>query len=67
MLTVARPGSKIEEAFFTKIVELDRLRIATRRQESEEMARYNGEYQDIEFKRASKSLGGVAVKTIMVR
>ena len=66
-MTVARPGNKIEEVFFTKMVELDRLRIASRRQESEELARNMGEDPDIEVKRASKSLGGVTVKTIMVR
>ena len=66
-MTVARPGNKIEEVFFTKMVKLDRLRIATRRLESEEMARNKGEDPDIEVKRASKSLGGVTVKTIMVR
>ena len=64
---MARPGNKIEEAFFTKMVELDRLRIASRRQESEELARNMGEDPDIEVKRARKSLGGVTVKTIMVR
>jgi hypothetical protein len=83
MLTIARPETKMEEAFYTKylwilfslsyshfyilrLVELDRLRIATLKMEGEELARHGGKDPDIDVKNPSKSLGGVVVKTIQV-
>ena len=48
------------------MVELDRLKIATRKEEEDKLARNKGKDPDIVVKRASKSLGGVTVKTIMV-
>ena len=50
-----------------RLVDLDRRRIETRRREKEDLDRNNGKDPDIEIKRASKSLGGVTVKTVMVR
>ena len=61
-----RPETKKEETFFTKLVELDRLRIATRKMEDEEWARNKGKDPDISVRRACMSLGGVTVKTILV-
>ena len=52
---------------FLRLVDLDRRRIETRRKEKEDLDRNNGKDPDIEIKRASKSLGGVTVKTVMVR
>lgn len=83
MLTIARPETKMEEAFYTKylwifslsnshlhifrLVELDRLRISTLKMEGEELARHGGKDPDIDVKNPSKSLGGVVVKTIQVK
>ena len=49
-----------------RLVDLDRRRIETRRREKEDLDRNNGKDPDIEIKRASKSLEGVTVKTVMV-
>ena len=50
-----------------RLVDLDRRRIETRRKEKEDLDRNNRKDPDIKIKRASKSLGGVTVKTVMVR
>merc|ERR1711879_548348 len=64
MLTLARPESKIEEEIFSKLVHLDKLRLATRREESEILFDAGGKDPDIIVKAASESKGGVIEKLI---
>ena len=50
-----------------RLVELDRLRIATLKMEKKQLTKNGGKDPDIEVQVPSKSLGGVTVKTIKVQ
>ena len=50
-----------------RLVELDRQRITTLKSEREELDNNGGKDPDIDVRNPSMSLGGVVVKTIMVR
>ena len=66
MLTNVRPGNKMEEEFFSKLVELDRLSLASRELERRELAQQGGKDPDIVILRPSQSMAGVTQKIVKV-
>ena len=66
MLTNVRPSNKMEEEFFSKLVELDRLSLASRELERRELAQHGGKDPDIVILRPSQSMAGVTQKIVKV-
>eukprot|EP00090_Calanus_glacialis_P027315 TRINITY_DN43018_c0_g1_i1.p1 TRINITY_DN43018_c0_g1~~TRINITY_DN43018_c0_g1_i1.p1 ORF type:complete len:192 (+),score=46.49 TRINITY_DN43018_c0_g1_i1:130-705(+) len=64
MLTLARPETKIEEEIFSKLVQLDKLRLASRQAEADNLDACGGKDPDIIVKNASESKGGVIEKLV---
>jgi len=66
MLTLARPTSKVDEDIFSKLVELDKLRLATRKEEEAAIAAKGGIDPFYIVMPPSASIGGVGEKLIKV-
>ncbi|XP_059079413.1 uncharacterized protein LOC131877682 isoform X2 [Tigriopus californicus] len=64
MLTLARPNNKTDEEIFSKLVQLDKLRLQTRAKEAEQALARGGKDPFIVVKNPSASKGGVAEKSI---
>jgi len=64
MLTLARPDTKIEEQIFSKLVQLDKLRLSSRQAEVDSLYDCGGKDPDIIVKAASESKGGVIEKLV---
>merc|ERR1712062_665385 len=66
MLTLARPKTKTDEEIFSKLVQLDKLRLQTRAKEEEQALARGGKDPFIVVKNPSASKGGVAETSIKV-
>jgi hypothetical protein len=66
MLTNVRPGNKMEEEFLWKLVELDRLSLASRELERIELAHNGGKDSDIVILRPSQSMAMVTQNIVKV-
>ena len=66
MLVLRIKNSLINLVLNVRLIELNKLKISTRKHEAELLVKNNGNDPDVTEENAAKSLGGVIVKTFQV-